>query len=296
MRSRGRFWGLAAAALAVILVPSLARAGRSIVLTGDVVAGELVLQWTGCLGAAAYWVYGADNDAYFAAGGAPGYQHRLAVLSPLVRTWSSPAGIGDEDHNWTYMVLAVDQREHEIDQSNRFGEFDFEFGHGCGWVAVGLPLDNAGLLDAEAVGQSIPHCGAAATWDEPSHTWVQHDVGFPWGNFGCAVTMPLFAYTTDNGVWTLTGSVIDSAAYMFDLLAGWNFITVPLNRNDLQNVELLGQDIPNCTVVSQWEAWVQGWVSHIVGWPWNPWSVHVGHPYMVYCTAPGTWGGAVLRP
>ncbi len=97
-----------------------------ITLTGAVVGGELVLDWTACSGAQAYWVYGAVNEAYFESGFAPGYQHRLAVLSPLFRTWSSPNGIGQPDSNWTYLVLAVDTTEEELSRSNRYGEQDFD--------------------------------------------------------------------------------------------------------------------------------------------------------------------------
>jgi hypothetical protein len=269
--------------------------GRSITLTGDVIGGDLVLQWTACLGAAAYWVYGADNEAYFPAGGAPGYLHRLAVLSPLSRTWSSPAGIGDEGHSWAYLVLAVDPHENELDNSNRFGEFDFEYGYTPGWLTVGLALDDPMLSNGENVCLAIPYCTAVAIWHAPSQGWCMHTLGTPPG-FDCSVTMPLFAYVTQDSVWTHTGSVIDSTAYSFDLWSGWNFITVPLNKAELATGELLGQDVPNCTNVARWEAAGQGWVQHTVGSGANNWAVHVGHPYMVYCNAPGTWGDWLRAP
>ncbi len=94
-------------------------------LSGSVEAGQLVLTWTPWRGTSQYWVYGADNIAYFEPGFAPGYQHRLAVLLPLLQTWSSANGVGNPGHNWTYMVLAVDASEQELCRSNRFGEFDF---------------------------------------------------------------------------------------------------------------------------------------------------------------------------
>jgi hypothetical protein len=77
------------------------------------------------VGAASYWVYGADNQAYFEPGFSPGYLYRLATLSPIATSWSSANGVGDPDHNWTYLVLAVDAGEQELIRSNRVGEFDF---------------------------------------------------------------------------------------------------------------------------------------------------------------------------
>jgi hypothetical protein len=95
------------------------------VLTGALSGGVLVLDWTTVPGAAGYWGYGEGNQAYVEPGFAPGYQHRLAVLSPTTHTWLSASGIGDPNANWTYLVLAVDAAEQELRRSNRIGEQDF---------------------------------------------------------------------------------------------------------------------------------------------------------------------------
>lgn len=96
----------------------------SIDLTGIQSGGELVLSWTAVGGADGYWVYG-DELAYFGPGLTSPYAYRLAVLPPGTTTWSSANGIGDPDHNWTYLVLAVDAVEQLLGSSNRFGEHDF---------------------------------------------------------------------------------------------------------------------------------------------------------------------------
>ncbi len=114
---------------------SLTDAGRAylcrspMLLSGELAGGELLLTWSPKGGTFSYWVYGAANRAYFSPGVAPGYQHRLAMLSPLFRTWSSPNGVGNPDSNWTYMVLAVDASEQEMCRSNRVGEHDFDMGN-----------------------------------------------------------------------------------------------------------------------------------------------------------------------
>ncbi len=117
-------------------VTVLRNVGGPLVLWGNVLGGQLVLNWTAYPGATAFWVYGADNNAYFEPGFGPGYLHRQAVLSPLFRTWSSANGVGDPDHNWTYLVMAVNASEQELSRSNRFGEHDFDagttFGRGSG--------------------------------------------------------------------------------------------------------------------------------------------------------------------
>ncbi len=95
------------------------------ILSGDLSYGELGLDWTPWPGASAYWVYGADNEAYFEPGLISPYDYRLAVLPVGTTTWSSASGVGDPGQNWTYMVLAVDASEQELCRSNRFGEHDF---------------------------------------------------------------------------------------------------------------------------------------------------------------------------
>ncbi len=96
-----------------------------LVLSGSLSGGGLCLYWTPCPRAAGYWIYGAEGEAYFQPGFAPGYHHRLAVVSPLVLTWTSPNGIGDPDSNWTYLTIAADAAAQELCRSNRVGEQDF---------------------------------------------------------------------------------------------------------------------------------------------------------------------------
>jgi hypothetical protein len=116
-------------------VSGLVDAGRACVislaifLAGQLSGGDFVLQWTPWPGTSAYWVCGAADLALFEPGSGPGYQHRLAVLLPEFQTWSTANGVGDPDHNWTYLVLAVDAVEQELCRSNRVGEFDFNTGN-----------------------------------------------------------------------------------------------------------------------------------------------------------------------
>ncbi len=100
-------------------------AAGCLALSGTLTGGFLRLEWTWFPGAASYWVYGADNEAYFRPGLVAPFQHRLAVLPPLSLTWSSAAGVGDTDHNWTYQVIAVTASGQAMRLSNRLGEFDF---------------------------------------------------------------------------------------------------------------------------------------------------------------------------
>jgi hypothetical protein len=98
---------------------------RGILLSGSLSDSALTLQWTSWPPAAAYWMYGAVDTAYFAPGAAPGYEHRLAVVTPPTTQWSTSSGVGVPDSNWAYLVTAMDASEVELRRSNRFGEHDF---------------------------------------------------------------------------------------------------------------------------------------------------------------------------
>jgi len=87
---------------------------------------EIILTWSPWPGTAEYWIYGADNAAYFAPGLSFPYQYRLVVVDPECTTWSSSAGILDPENNLTYLIVATDTMSRLIARSNRAGEFDLE--------------------------------------------------------------------------------------------------------------------------------------------------------------------------
>ncbi len=97
-----------------------------LVLSGSVTEGTLELSWTEMPGVSEYWIYGADDSAYFDPGFGPNYEFKLDEVLPPATNWITPIGIGDPDQNWGYMVIAVNAYEEELGRSNRIGEHDFD--------------------------------------------------------------------------------------------------------------------------------------------------------------------------
>ena len=97
----------------------------SMALDGSVSAGSLNLVWDECAGAMYYWVYGADNLAYFEPGLTMPWWHRLATVPAGTTSWSTSNGVGDPDHTWTYQVVAMESAFQDISRTNRFSEQDF---------------------------------------------------------------------------------------------------------------------------------------------------------------------------
>jgi hypothetical protein len=96
-------------------------------LSCEIAASVVELVWPVVPGAAEYWVYGASNEPWFAPDTSPPtYVNRVAVVPGGTTTWSSGAGVGDPEDNWTYLVIAVDDTNQEIVRSTRAGEHDFQ--------------------------------------------------------------------------------------------------------------------------------------------------------------------------
>jgi hypothetical protein len=95
-------------------------------LSGTLQDTCLLLTWSVCPGADGYWLYGAENMAWFVPGIVTPYQFRIDVLPSTVTDYESAYGLGNPESNWTYLVIAVDDAESELTRSNRVGEQDFE--------------------------------------------------------------------------------------------------------------------------------------------------------------------------
>ena len=94
-------------------------------LEGARVSTQHVLDWNAVPGAAAYWIFGESNEAYFDPD-MSGYANRQAVVSAPTITWATSQGIGDFANNWNYMIVAVDSGGNELARSNYVGEFDYD--------------------------------------------------------------------------------------------------------------------------------------------------------------------------
>ncbi len=93
-------------------------------LTGNCLSGDLFLTWSAWPEAAEYWIYGANNEPYFAPRVTFPYDYKLLVLPSGATSWSSSDGVGDPESHWSYLVIAMDEEHQELMRSNRVGERD----------------------------------------------------------------------------------------------------------------------------------------------------------------------------
>ena len=83
---------------------------------------------------------------------------------------------------------------------------------------------------------------------------------------------PVIHVTVDPGIIT----------HEFSLKKGWNLITLPLEIDF--TAESLGQVIPNCTVVTQFDAVTKNFTTHVVNTPHDDFGIEKGIGYFIYLT------------
>jgi len=83
---------------------------------------------------------------------------------------------------------------------------------------------------------------------------------------------PVIHVTVDPGIIT----------HEFSLKKGWNLITLPLESNF--TAESLGQAIPNCTVVTQFNASSSTFTTHVVNTSHDDFAIEKGRGYFIYLT------------
>jgi hypothetical protein len=91
----------------------------TIILSGTVQGGGLLLNWSELPWGGGFRLYGEENNPYFE----PTPQNLIALTPDNFRY--IPNCIGDPQSNWTYLVIGVTYQLQEIMRSNYFGEQDF---------------------------------------------------------------------------------------------------------------------------------------------------------------------------
>lgn len=95
-------------------------------LSGEPSNTSLLLRRNSVPATANYWVYGADNLQYFVPEVTSPYGYRLDVVFPSIVEWLGNATLEGPNHNWTYLIIAVNESEQELHRTNRVSEFDYE--------------------------------------------------------------------------------------------------------------------------------------------------------------------------
>jgi len=157
--------------------------------------------------------------------------------------------------------------------------------------SIALPFGCTGYTTAEELGQAISGCTVVAKWDPLTQAFCPYTVGSGVDNFAIAIG-EAYLVTVDSASSPVIAGPMP-IALQFSLITtsttDLNLISLPYGISGIATAEELGQSIPDCLVVSRWNAAVQGYQSHIVGFPPNDFPVEHGEAYFIAVSANVVW-------
>ena len=247
-----------------------------------------------------YVVYRRVGDPYFTPGvgdaiatvTTPGYTDVGALVDPAVASY--------------YVVTAVGADGTESAPSLRLGAYGFPLVPGAGpgeraYNLVGLPVAVPGVTHADALAGYVGGgVYMVLRHDAPAQSVVWRLPGLAGENFGLAVGDAPYLYleeTAADALWLL-GGVPSKGAVQYALArpdpggsCAYNFVTLPLDRDDLVDADGLAADVGGVYMVARYNAGTQDLTWRLPGVAGVNFSVQAGHPYILCVdeTAPAVW-------
>jgi hypothetical protein len=154
-----------------------------------------------------------------------------------------------------------------------------------GWNLITLPFETP--WTAASLGAHISNCSLVCRFDAGTQMFHSHFVGLPWDDFPLEKGGGYFVYVTRNVTFSLTGWPLTT--FSVPLSPGWNLIGWPHEYNT--TAESLGSALTNCTVVVAFNATTQKYVSHVVDFFGEGFSIHRGMGLFIYTTESSIWQG-----
>ncbi|MDZ7374991.1 MAG: T9SS type A sorting domain-containing protein, partial [candidate division KSB1 bacterium] len=263
---------------------------------------RILLEWSPVAGATGYNVYRGTSYDFLPdkTNGSNRIATNVSDQDPNtngIQWLDNGAGVrlvGDVNINYFYRVTALVGSE--SDPSNLAGEFDYKLSTTSTTdinhlvVIMHTQGTRKPIATAEDLAQAIPYCTDVYCWDAATQGLTGHVKGLPFNNFPIAPGYPYMINVSKDTIWTIAGSYSDTCFQLINTNGtDINLIGVPLSKSNLTTADQLGQDIPNCSDVYVWDVTTQALIGHVVGLPFNDFSVQAGHAYFVNVTSETTW-------
>jgi parallel beta-helix repeat protein len=153
------------------------------------------------------------------------------------------------------------------------------------WNLITIPFNNT--WTAETLGQNISGCTVICMFNASSQSYSTHVIGIPYNDFVIEDGAGYFVYVSYDSILTLRDVPISSVNVSID--ENWNIIG--WYHNDATTAASLGENITNCTVVCQFNASSQSWITHVVGIPYNDFLIERCIALFIFATEASYWPG-----
>ena len=130
-----------------------------------------------------------------------------------------------------------------------------------GWNILTLPAET--YHSARTLGESIPGCTIVSRWDASIQRYLGYivDISPPEFDFEIKEGVGYWVYVQSETTFSIFGPPITDVA--IDLYVGWNVIGWYKETSTMASI--LADNIPDCTLVSRWDASIQRYRGYIVG-------------------------------
>jgi outer membrane protein assembly factor BamB len=224
-----------------------------------------------------YWLDGTDGTEL----------QSLNLGNPIDAITSIPDVVGDVNSTW------------EVITGDRYGAITCLSGGGdipdplqeknitlyTGWNLITVPLDNP--WTAETLGENISGCTTVCWFNASSQSYVTHVVGIPYNDFSLVDGVGYFVYVAGGSYLNVTGLFIDSVNVT--LYTQWNLIG--WYKETATIASSLGAVLDGCTTICMFDAVVGSYVTHVVGIPYNDFSITSGMGLFISNDTSGWWHG-----
>ncbi len=214
--------------------------------------GHIWLTWTDNVANVSYEIHRSSVPFF-----TPNATTLLASLAAGNVSYVDIGAAGDPANNHFYLVRAAGAGG-EFASSNRVGEIDYALNNqGDKYTLIATPLLSNSITDAATLAQHIGSVSALLTWNPSSQAFrffAPPNIG---DNFVVQPGSVVFVSIQVGGpdIITLTGDVV---AIQYDLQPdGFNFISLPLQRDDLTDAASVATDITGVISMLSWNAPVQ---------------------------------------
>ncbi|MBN2410700.1 choice-of-anchor D domain-containing protein [candidate division KSB1 bacterium] len=261
----------------------------------QIIGNDLKLTWQTTSGAATYNIYKGTTTGFVPdkAGGS----NRVATNHSSLN-WTDTGVIGNPAINYFYIITGVSSGGSEGENSDVIGEFDFQlYSPSTGYNTITFVLDDPNITTAAELGAAIPNCTAVKAWDASTQGYpsLAFKIGEQWfGSAEIQVGKSYYVNVTSQCVLSCIGTV--NAFPEYSLLCpstGYNTIAIPFTNN-LTTATQLGENIPNCTAVKEWDPSNQSYTSLAFkieeSWLGSA-SIKCGYTYYINVTENGSWDG-----
>lgn len=246
-------------------------------------SGATQLSWTDSLGASSYEVHRSTSPFF-----APTNGTLLTTLAGATQNYQdTPGGIGNVGTNYFYIVTASVQSTTQY--SNWVGEMDYAVSTNNGnYSLIGIPFASPSPSDAAGLAAQIGNVSTVLGWNKNSQSFKTFTPNT--GNFTFTQGDAIFAQVTNGASASVNilGKLDKSALSLAN--SGYNFITMPLYCDEVNDASSTAGDITNVANLLGWNSSTQ--LLRVFTPPsTGNFSLQVGTPFMVELGAsgPNSW-------